>query len=66
MTQATAPQAAVELDAADLPAQCPNPRMTAWNSHPRVTLDLSHGATRCPYCGTEYRLKAGVRPGAHH
>jgi len=56
---------AVELDMMDLPAHCPNPRMTIWSSHPRVFLDMSHGAARCPYCGTAYRLKPGAKTGAH-
>ncbi|MBH9553609.1 zinc-finger domain-containing protein [Inhella gelatinilytica] len=39
---------------------CPNPKMTLWSGHPKVYIDLSHGGHgRCPYCGTEYRLKAG-------
>ncbi|MFN7666290.1 MAG: zinc-finger domain-containing protein, partial [Inhella sp.] len=39
---------------------CPNPQMALWSSHPKVYIDLSHdGQGRCPYCGTEYRLKAG-------
>ena len=56
----------VELGAADLPAFCPNKRMSTWNAHPRVFLDLSHdGYARCPYCSTEYRLKAGVTVKGH-
>jgi len=41
---------------------CPNPKadMERWNTHPRVFLDMGHtGQVMCPYCGTEYRLKAG-------
>jgi uncharacterized Zn-finger protein len=58
--------AAIELDAADLPAFCPNRRMSVWNAHPRVFLDLAHGGhARCPYCSTEYRLKAGVSAPGH-
>ncbi len=49
----------VELKAKDLPAYCPNPSMTAWSSHPRVFIDVSHGEAACPYCGTRYRLAAG-------
>jgi len=64
--QAGAPAPVVELDAADLPAFCPNRRMTVWNAHPRVFLDLAHGGhARCPYCSTEYRLKAGVSAPSH-
>ena len=57
MTTQTAP--IVELLAADLPAQCPKPSMEKWSSHPRVSIDVSHGESACPYCGTVYRLKAG-------
>lgn len=56
----------VELDASDLPAFCPNKRMSAWDAHPRVFLDLAHGGhARCPYCSTEYRLKPGVSAPGH-
>ena len=57
---------AVELEAGDLTpggeVWCPHPKagMQAWNSHPRVYLNLSSGQARCPYCGTVYRLKAVV------
>lgn len=51
----------VELDLADLPVYCPNPAMPLWSSHPKVFLNLSHhGRAICPYCSTEYQLKAGV------
>ena len=49
----------VELKAADLPAFCPNPAMPVWSTHPRVFLEISHGETACPYCGTRYRLAEG-------
>ena len=49
----------VELPAHDLPAFCPNPKMPAWSSHPRIFLDVTHGPAMCPYCGTTYRLKPG-------
>jgi uncharacterized Zn-finger protein len=56
----------VELEAKDLPAYCPNPKMQQWSSHPRVFLDMDeHGEAKCPYCGTEYRLKPGVKIDAH-
>ena len=66
-------QAVVELVAKELNAQggvfCPNPKagMQLWSAHPRVYLDVGHtGEAKCPYCGTEYRLKAGeVVQGAH-
>ena len=55
------PRAAVELEAGDLPAFCPNRRMPVWNHHPRMFLDVTHtGHALCPYCGTEYRLKPGT------
>lgn len=59
--------AAVELDGKDLPAFCPNPRMPIWSHHPRVFLDVAtEGSAKCPYCGTEYRLKPGVVLKGHH
>jgi len=57
------PAPAVELAAEDLTpggqAWCPHSKsgMQAWNSHPRVFLNLSDNRARCPYCGTIYRLK---------
>lgn len=57
---------AVELDAGDLPAYCPNPRMPLWNHHPRVFLEVTvSGEARCPYCGTLYRLKPGAAVHGH-
>jgi len=53
----------VELDAQDLTssgqAWCPHLKadMQAWNSHPRVFLNLSGGQAVCPYCGTVYRRR---------
>ena len=56
----------VQLDGDQLPAFCPNPAMPLWSSHPRVFLDFDHhGEAKCPYCGTEYRLKPGTVL-AHH
>ena len=60
------PNSAVEVSAAELQGPgvvyCPNPRMPLWSNHPRVFIDLSHeGQGRCPYCGTEYRLKPGEK-----
>ncbi len=62
---------AVEVSAADLQGPgvvfCPNPKMTLWSAHPRVFIDVAaSGHGRCPYCGTEYRLKAGERVAAGH
>ncbi len=63
----------VELLAKDLNAQggvfCPSPKadMTLWNSHPKVYLDVAHtGQAKCPYCGTEYALKAGEHFAGQH
>ncbi|MGB7184299.1 MAG: zinc-finger domain-containing protein [Burkholderiaceae bacterium] len=56
----------VELDGKDLPACCPNPKMTLWSSHPRVYLDVtSTGQASCPYCGTKYKLKDGAKISTH-
>ncbi|MBS7808761.1 zinc-finger domain-containing protein [Variovorax sp. PCZ-1] len=63
---------AIELAAADLNPQggifCPSKQagMELWNGHPRVFLDVGkHGQAKCPYCGTEYKLKAGEHVHAH-
>ncbi|MFM2186652.1 MAG: zinc-finger domain-containing protein [Burkholderiaceae bacterium] len=61
----------VEVTAAELQGPgvvfCPNPRMPLWSNHPKVFIDLSHeGQGKCPYCGTEYRLKAGERVAHGH
>ena len=60
----------VEVSAKDLQGAgvvfCPNPKMPLWSNHPRVYIDVATvGYGACPYCGTEYRLKAGekVAPG---
>ena len=59
--------AAVEVEAKDLPAFCPNPTMPLWSSHPRVFLDLAvTGAASCPYCGTRYVLRGGPSAARHH
>ncbi|MES2932822.1 MAG: zinc-finger domain-containing protein [Pseudomonadota bacterium] len=65
MNPSTHASAPVELDGADLPAHCPNPAMPLWSTHPRVFLDLSHGLAKCPYCGTQYKLKPGAVIAAH-
>ena len=45
---------------------CPNPKMPLWSNHPRVFIDVaSAGVGKCPYCGTEYRLKPGETVHAH-
>ncbi|VVE43485.1 zinc-finger domain-containing protein [Pandoraea fibrosis] len=56
----------VEVGAEDLPVHCPNPKMEAWSAHPRVFIDVTHGEAACPYCGTRYRVKAGVVLKGHH
>ena len=63
-------QATVEVTAADLQGPgvvfCPNPKMALWSNHPRVFIDVvATGVRKCPYCGTEYRLKAGEKVPAH-
>lgn len=41
--------------------------MKLWNTHPRVFLEMAHtGQVMCPYCGTEYRLKAGEHFDRNH
>jgi uncharacterized Zn-finger protein len=55
----------VEVTAHDLPLSCPMPNSPQWSSHPRVSIDVSHGPAKCPYCGTHYRLKAGETVRAH-
>jgi len=47
---------------------CPSPfaDMKLWNNHPKVFLDVARtGQAKCPYCSTEYRLKAGEHVAAH-
>ncbi|HJV83968.1 MAG TPA: zinc-finger domain-containing protein [Noviherbaspirillum sp.] len=61
MNQANTNASYVELSGDDLPAYCPNPAMPIWSSHPRVFLALNeHHESKCPYCGTLYRLKPGA------
>jgi uncharacterized Zn-finger protein len=56
----------VEVTAADLPLHCPTPRMSLWNTHPRVFIPVEKlGEARCPYCGTLYKFK-GELPAGHH
>ena len=62
----TREQAAIEVEAKDLPVFCPNPQMPLWSSHPRVFLDIAErGEARCPYCGTLYKF-TGELPKSHH
>ncbi len=63
----------IELKATDLNPQggvfCPNKLagMQLWDSHPKVFLDIANQQeAKCPYCGTQYKLKAGEHVGGHH
>ena len=58
-------KAVIEVGAEDVQGPgvvfCPNPKMALWSEHPRVFIDVTHeGGGKCPYCGTVYKLKAGV------
>ena len=56
----------IEVSAKDLPLHCPTAEVALLCSHPRVFLDLSEtGHANCPYCGTQYKLKAGESAGHH-
>lgn len=58
---------AIEITVKDLPLHCPTAAIAAWSSHPRVFLDIAHsGHVACPYCGTQYKLKAGEVIHQHH
>ncbi len=65
-------KSATQLVATDLNPQggifCPNKLagMELWSGHPRVFLDVvKNGHANCPYCGTEYKLKAGEQVHTH-
>ncbi len=65
LTRPRVAPAFVEVTAADVQGLgvvfCPNPKMALWSNHPRVFIDVATtGEGKCPYCGTVYRLKAGV------
>lgn len=50
----------IEVTAKDLPLHCPTKEVALWASHPRVFLDVgATGHVACPYCGAQYRIKAG-------
>lgn len=56
----------VEVTASDLPLHCPLPAQALWNKHPRVFMPIGEtGESRCPYCGTLYRLAGGPAAGGH-
>ncbi len=45
---------------ADLPLHCPMNESALWCAHPKVFLAIESskdGTSRCPYCGTLYRLQ---------
>jgi uncharacterized Zn-finger protein len=66
MTTATQTQDIIEVDGDQLPVACPGPHTALWNMHPKVYLDVAtSGYAKCPYCGAEYRLKAGAKVHAH-
>ena len=48
----------IEVKLADLPVHCPTKGSSLWNSHPQVYIPVQEngGETRCPYCGTLYKL----------
>ncbi|MBZ4200394.1 MAG: zinc-finger domain-containing protein [Methylotenera sp.] len=59
-------QKPIIVSAKDLPLHCPSDASALWASHPRVFLDVANtGQVACPYCGTQYQLKAGEVV-AHH
>ena len=66
------PAPVIELQSKDLTPDgeifCPNPKadMKLWNTHPRVFLNMAQGEAKCPYCGTQYRMRAGETVGAGH
>ncbi|MBC7958113.1 MAG: zinc-finger domain-containing protein [Cytophagales bacterium] len=69
--KAREPKAVIEVVATDLQGPgvvaCPNPKMTLWSTHPKVFIDVATtGVGKCPYCGTEYRLKAGEKVHGGH
>lgn len=57
----------IEVTAKDLPLHCPTDAVALWCSHPRVFLDIAAtGHAACPYCGIQYKLKAGEQVPGHH
>ena len=56
----------VEIQPSDLPLHCPLPSQKLWNTHPRVYMPIEKtGESRCPYCGTLYKLAGGPVSGGH-
>ena len=63
---ADTPRDVYEVGADDLPVSCPGPQTPVWNLHPKVYLDVTTtGSASCPYCGAQYKLKAGVKVHGH-
>ncbi len=59
-------QKCVEITNKDLPLHCPLPSQKLWNTHPRVYLPIETTCeSRCPYCGTLYKL-IGCVPSSGH
>ncbi len=57
----------IEVGADDLPVFCPGPKAPLWSMHPRVFLDVAGtGSSKCPYCGTVYKLREGEHFGGGH
>jgi uncharacterized Zn-finger protein len=53
---------AIEVSRGQLPHYCPPPGKALWDAHPRIYLPLAEsGESRCPYCGTFYRLVEGKK-----
>ena len=50
----------IEVTEKDLPLHCPMPDAPLWSRHPRVFLDVAHGQSLCPYCGTKYVYKGSA------
>jgi uncharacterized Zn-finger protein len=56
----------VEIQPSDLPLHCPLASQKLWNTHPRVFMPIeTTGESRCPYCGTLYKLAGGPVSGGH-
>ena len=57
-------QKRVEVGEKDLPLHCPLASQKLWNTHPRVYMPIeATRESRCPYCGTLYKLVGEVKAG---
>ena len=56
------PQEIVEVDRTTVACEGNGPA----TGHPRVFLTLKDGRADCPYCGKQFRLKAGAAAQAGH